>query len=170
MINKQRHLKLCKGINVVAPSPMKRCDECDYETKYQSHLNRHKKKHSSFVCEECGESLTTLQKLDKHKSQEHPVKYNECDECDFKSRKKWLRNRHQEMHCAVKKNKLIPALTKEEAIQLFSDCDITKAAFNKILRHIRRKWGRHALAKNCSVSNKFLLQQAEKLKSREMKD
>ena len=42
MMNKPRHIKLCKGINVVAPSPMKRCDECDYETKYQSHLNRHK--------------------------------------------------------------------------------------------------------------------------------
>ena len=38
MNNKQKHIKLGKGINVVAPSPMKRCDECDYETKYQSRI------------------------------------------------------------------------------------------------------------------------------------
>ena len=39
--NKQRHIKLCKGSDT-----MKRCDECDFETKYQSLLDRHKNKHS----------------------------------------------------------------------------------------------------------------------------
>ena len=48
--NKQRHIKVWKGGNT-----MKCCDECDFETKYQSLLDRHKKKHSSFVCDDCGE-------------------------------------------------------------------------------------------------------------------
>ena len=51
--NKQRHIKLCKGSDT-----MKRCDECDFETKYQSLLDRHKNKHSSFVCDDCGKILT----------------------------------------------------------------------------------------------------------------
>ena len=110
--NKQRHIKLCKGSDT-----MKRCDECDFETKYQSLLDRHKKKHSSFVCDDCGEILTSLHKLDKHKSKVHPVKYYECEDCDFKSMRKWLRNRHQELNCRAKKNKLIPSLSKEEAIE-----------------------------------------------------
>ena len=122
------------------------------QKKYQSLLDRHKKKHSSFVCDDCGEILTSLNKLDKHKSKVHTVKYYECKDCDFKSTRKWLRNRHQELNCRATKNKLIPSLSKDEAIQLFSDCNITKAAFNKILRHIKRKWGRQALAKNCTVS------------------
>ena len=37
--NKQRHIKVCKGGNT-----MKHCDECDFETKYQSLLDRQKKK------------------------------------------------------------------------------------------------------------------------------
>ena len=77
--NKQRHIKLCKGSDT-----MKRCDECDFETKYQSLLDRHKKKHSSFVCDDCGEILTSLHKLDKHKSKVHPVKYYECEDCELK--------------------------------------------------------------------------------------
>ena len=128
--NKERHIKRCKGN--VAVATMKRCDECDYETNSQYNLNRHKKKHSSFMCEECGESLPTLHKLDKHKSEVHPVKYYKCEDCDFKSTKKWLRKRHQELNCRVRKNKMIPALSEQEAVQLFSDCNITKADFNRI--------------------------------------
>ena len=54
------------------------------------------------------------------------------DYCDFKSKKKWHTKRHQELNCSVHKNKLIPALTDEEVLELFSDCNITKFDFNKI--------------------------------------
>ena len=55
-----------------------------------------------------------------------------CNYCDFKSKKKWHTKRHQELNCSVHKNKLIPALTDEEVLELFSDCNITKFDFNKI--------------------------------------
>ena len=55
-----------------------------------------------------------------------------CDYYDFKSKKKWHTKRHQELNCSVHKNKLIPALTDEEVLELFSDCNITKFDFNKI--------------------------------------
>ena len=55
-----------------------------------------------------------------------------CDYCDFKSKKKWHTIRHQELNCSVHKNKLIPVLTDEEVLKLFSDCNITKFDFNKI--------------------------------------
>ena len=75
--NKQRHIKVWKGGNT-----MKRCDECDFETKYQCLLDKHKKKHSSFVCDDFCEILTSRQKLDKHKV--HPVRYYECEDCELK--------------------------------------------------------------------------------------
>ena len=55
-----------------------------------------------------------------------------CNYCDFKSKKKWHTMRHQELNCSVHKNKLIPVLTDEEVLKLFSDCNITKFDFNKI--------------------------------------
>ena len=151
--NKQRHMKICKGKGNEAVTIL-HCDECDYQTSKKYNMKRHKEKHSRINCDECGKSFTSLQKLDEHKSLVHPVLYYHCEHCEFKSTKKWIRNRHQELNCRVKKSKLIPALSKEEALLLFSDCNITKKAFNRILGHLRRKYGSH-VAKNCTVSFYF---------------
>ena len=55
-----------------------------------------------------------------------------CNYCDFKSKKEWHTKRHQELDCSVHKNKLIPALTDDEVLKLFSDCNFTNFDFNKI--------------------------------------
>ena len=148
--NKQRHQKLCGNGNQEVK--MHSCAECDYKTKDKSNFNKHKKTHSKLLCDECGHVATSLQHLDEHKAMSHIPKMYKCEYCDFKSKRKWHTKRHQELNCSVHKNRLLPALTNEEALQLFSDCNITKFDFNKILRHIRKKWGRHAVAKNYSVS------------------
>ena len=142
-------MKLCNGNQGVS---IFSCTECDYQTQDKSNFNRHKKTHTKLLCDECGHSFSSLQLLDEHKAKSHSSKMYKCDFCEFQSKQKWYTKRHQELRCSANKNRQFPALTNQEAIQLFSDCNITKADFNKILRHIRKKWGRHALAKNYSVS------------------
>ena len=88
---------ICKGKGNEAGTIL-HCDECDYQTTKKYNLKRHKEKHSWIICDGCGKSFTTLLKLDKHKSRVHPVKYYHCEHCEFKSTKKWIRNRHQELN------------------------------------------------------------------------
>lgn len=78
-----------------------RCDECDKQFSYQSHLNLHKRIHSNdnpFKCKVCKRAFLLEVHLEMHKlihSNEKPYK---CEECGKSFLRQWYLEIHKRNH------------------------------------------------------------------------
>ena len=75
-----------------------RCQLCDYSTKYKKKLDTHiEKKHNDDgdceedtqpLCVECGKQFQNARNLKRHQEEVHYGPEYNCDQCDYKSRRK----------------------------------------------------------------------------------
>ena len=113
-----------------------------------------------FHCDQCGKAFKTSRGLEQHRIKFHEaprvenVTMHECGYCPFKSKWKHSRDRHEEEYCKEKEKQMKGpdnALSKDEAVQWFSESNCTKTTFNSILENISLKWGSNFLQKGVKV-------------------
>ena len=95
--NKIRHMKICV-------QPEISCDQCNFKTKNEYLLERHKKGHKREICNECGYQAKSKFKLDHHKEKKHgPASpahrqcqtMHSCGYCGYRSRRMADVRRHE---------------------------------------------------------------------------
>ena len=82
-------------------SENEKCDQCEYESKFPSNLNRHiKSEHDKFIfsCSYCSYQAKRQDTLKNHQRNKHEgVKYY-CDQCEYKTGWKSSLRKHQNLH------------------------------------------------------------------------
>ena len=109
------------------------CDKCTYSCVGKKRFRRHQKSHMDLNCAICGKHFETMEGLQKHDRNEHPLEHNpdaellSCDQCDFSC---YSRDRLK----AHKEN-----VHKEDCKYQCHECDYKTPRRPALLLHINSK-------------------------------
>ena len=143
--HKSRHLKVCLEDELS-------CDQCDYKTKFEKLLEKHKKSHQRLLCDQCPYQAKSKVKLDHHKEKKHGpraephrqcVTIHHCGFCDYGSKIKSNVTRH-EQRCKVRKRQQtkvgdIGIVLNKDLGELFAETRTSEKDFNRIVHFFYKK-------------------------------
>ena len=144
--NKHKHIKICRG-QIHGPF---QCDQCGKAIKTSRGLQQHRIKFHKVPSYRSGDKSCG----DKSYLRVENVTLHECGYCQYKSKRRYNRDKHEEEFCKEKKKQMQGpdnALSKDEAVKWYAEANTTKTAFNSILKNISLQWGSHFLQKGVKV-------------------
>ena len=142
---KKRHLDICMVEELS-------CDQCEYKTKFEKQLDKHKKTHQRHICDQCPYLAKSISKLDHHKAKKHGpeaepqrqcVTIHKCGYCEYGSKLKAHVTRH-EQRCKVRKRQQtkvsdIGIVLNNDLGELFAETRTSEKDFNRIVHFFYKK-------------------------------